>query len=912
MNLEIAVRARKEKNFNLSRVHLEQNLGCQAGIGLVKHVNTINFNNPQFFLSSDKASCLRQGAKLCYLLKSEDGLNNKAVAVKVLCGIANIGMLSGDHVDLWKVSSRSFCTLAKWLRRDAALLDSIYPDVVSSTPDAISLSQILAYQPVSTEVEEHSLLVPEAATDSDMVIGRLLKMAVAYAPEMAKAWHAFANWSLELGEKVFASSVQGQLPLTASEEAMVREVTLTSGLTEAQVQDLVTTLTHIHLKQSKGEIEFDKAEFMRKELKEYPALKDVDQNTIEAILYAWNRVQQRAFFYHEMAAKAYFQFIALSFGSEKEERVISATLRLLQLVVRHSLELQECLQNGLAETPSSAWKAIIPQLFSRLNHPVKIVRNRISELLSRIAEDFPNLVIYPAVVGSMSASSQVSKIFDGDQDQDGGHDDGVGVGGGRELQSAHEKIVDVLNKVNADSVWHVNVLVSELQRVSLLWDELWHGTIQQHHAEVTKRVKKMEDEVKRLNTNEALDNEEKERLVREKYNIIFKPLLYMLTKIEAITQKPNSPSEVHFDKKYGAFIADMMSQLRDPVDPSRPREVWSLLEHLQGKLTHKLHRRVQLSLDDISPTLANLRASHIPLPGHKGLTVDHFDHTWIILPTKTKPKRISLKASNGKTYAYLFKGLEDLHLDERIMQFLTITNSLMRSRGSDYRARHYSVVPLGPRSGIIQWVEGAVPLFSLYKKWQHRRQFTLELIKKTANSRSSNITQKPADQFYNKLVPLLRDQGINNLDNRKEWPVGVLRQVLLELVDETPDNLISQELWLASQNSDDWYRLSTNLTRSIAVMSVIGYIIGLGDRHLDNLLVDFQTGEIIHIDYNVCFEKGTKLRIPERVPCRLTQNIVKVFGFSGVDGVFRHSCEHTLETLRTAKETLLTLLEAFM
>lgn len=40
-------------------------------------------------------------------------------------------------------------------------------------------------------------------------------------------------------------------------------------------------------------------------------------------------------------------------------------------------------------------------------------------------------------------------------------------------------------------------------------------------------------------------------------------------------------------------------------------------------------------------------------------------------------------------------------------------------------------------------------------------------------------------------------------------------------------------------------------------MSMVGYIIGLGDRHLDNVLIDMTTGEVVHIDYNVCFEKGT-------------------------------------------------------
>lgn len=39
-------------------------------------------------------------------------------------------------------------------------------------------------------------------------------------------------------------------------------------------------------------------------------------------------------------------------------------------------------------------------------------------------------------------------------------------------------------------------------------------------------------------------------------------------------------------------------------------------------------------------------------------------------------------------------------------------------------------------------------------------------------------------------------------------------------------------------------------------MSMVGYIIGLGDRHLDNVLINMTTGEVVHIDYNVCFEKG--------------------------------------------------------
>ncbi len=40
--------------------------------------------------------------------------------------------------------------------------------------------------------------------------------------------------------------------------------------------------------------------------------------------------------------------------------------------------------------------------------------------------------------------------------------------------------------------------------------------------------------------------------------------------------------------------------------------------------------------------------------------------------------------------------------------------------GVSYEARHYSVTPLGPRGGLIEWVEGGTPLFAMYKRWQQR------------------------------------------------------------------------------------------------------------------------------------------------------------------------------------------------
>jgi hypothetical protein len=42
----------------------------------------------------------------------------------------------------------------------------------------------------------------------------------------------------------------------------------------------------------------------------------------------------------------------------------------------------------------------------------------------------------------------------------------------------------------------------------------------------------------------------------------------------------------------------------------------------------------------------------------------------LVLKSKTRPKRLVLKGDDGRDYAYLLKGREDLHLDQRIMQVM--------------------------------------------------------------------------------------------------------------------------------------------------------------------------------------------------------------------------------------------------
>jgi serine-protein kinase ATM len=73
-------------------------------------------------------------------------------------------------------------------------------------------------------------------------------------------------------------------------------------------------------------------------------------------------------------------------------------------------------------------------------------------------------------------------------------------------------------------------------------------------------------------------------------------------------------------------------------------------------------------------------------------------------------------------------------------------------------------------------------------------------------------------------------------------------------------------------------------TTSVAVSSMVGYILGIGDRHVQNILIDLNTAEVIHIDFGIAFEQGRILPHPELIPFRLTRDMIAPMGVCGVDG----------------------------
>jgi len=139
----------------------------------------------------------------------------------------------------------------------------------------------------------------------------------------------------------------------------------------------------------------------------------------------------------------------------------------------------------------------------------------------------------------------------------------------------------------------------------------------------------------------------------------------------------------------------------------------------------------------------------------------------------------------------------------------------------------------------------------------------------------------------------------------------------IEVFEYARENTTGQDLykvlWLKSVDSEHWLERRATYTRSLAVNSMVGHILGLGDRHPSNLMLGRSTGKVVHIDFGDCFEVAMhREKFPEKIPFRLTRMLTRAMEVSGIEGSFRYTCELSMKVLRDNKDSLMAVLEAFV
>ncbi|XP_052179665.1 uncharacterized protein LOC127792986 [Diospyros lotus] len=868
--------------------------------------------------------------------------------------------------------------LSDWLRKDSS--DMNFGDTVLKMLADFNITDFSSIDKGATGFSDDKISSkPNVGLIVEELVGTATKLSSRLCPSLGKSWISYASWCYHQAQSSFYAPnemalqsccfssilapevLPDRFKLTEEELLKVTSIVVqllhkrsdSENLNEeggegnfqleslskenyvmALVQDVVSTIEAAAgapgAESSNGEL---LSTMLISQLQKYflsanvgleePAL----LSSVDDLVGIWWSLRRRRVSLFGHAAQAFIHYLsyssfkcsdghlAASFCETLNQKTASYTLRatlyVLNILLNYGAELKDTLETALSTAPLLPWQEVTPQLFARLtSHPQQVVRKLLEGLLLMLTKLSPWSVVYPTLADLNASEQRPSE----------------------ELQH----VLACLGKLYPRLIHDVQLVIKELENVTVLWEELWLSTLQELHADVMRRISLLKEEAARVAENLTLSHSEKKKINAAKYSAMMAPIVVALERRLASTSwKPETPHEKWFHEEYMEQLKSAILNFKNPPSSAVALgDVWRPFDNIAASLA-SYQRKSFISLGEVAPQLARLSSSDVPMPGLEKqiavseseggitgpqgiVTIASFTEQVAIISTKTKPKKLVIVGSDGQKYTYLLKGREDLRLDARIMQLLQAINAFLHSshatRSQCLSVRYYSVTPISSRAGLIQWVDNVTSIYSIFKSWQNRVQQAQMQAFAVGNSKDSVPPQvpRPSDMFYGKIIPALKEKGIRRVISRRDWPHDVKRKVLLDLMKEAPKQLLYQELWCASEGFRAFSSKLSRYAGSVAAMSMVGHILGLGDRHLDNILIDFSSGDIVHIDYNVCFDKGQRLKIPEIVPFRLTQTIEAALGLTGVEGTFRANCETVLGVLRKNKDIILMLLEVFV
>eukprot|EP01107_Rhizomastix_libera_P012598 TRINITY_DN3192_c0_g1_i3.p1 TRINITY_DN3192_c0_g1~~TRINITY_DN3192_c0_g1_i3.p1 ORF type:complete len:763 (-),score=197.21 TRINITY_DN3192_c0_g1_i3:19-2307(-) len=539
------------------------------------------------------------------------------------------------------------------------------------------------------------------------------------------------------------------------------------------------------------------------------------------------------------AINALFKAVSLS-----RVQALQDVLRLLTLYFKFASSpdspVEATFRSCFPTVDVSTWMLVIPQLIARMHSPLPNQRRLVKDVLCQLGIAHPQALVYPLSVAAKSSA---------------------------QLRRATAQIVlDEMRNHSSKLVDQALLVSRELIRVSILWMELW-------------RVKL----------------EEASRYCYSEDN--FMGMMTVLrTLYEMIEKGGETASEIDFVKRYEQELLEAYTYVKGQPSRADIDKAWHKYGQIYEDLGVKLQEITSVNLSEISPRLSSTKSFELAVPGsyrHTApvITIKEIVELIPIIPSKQRPRKLDIIGSDGKNYRFLLKGHEDLRQDERVMQFFSLVNSLLKSKQGiakdNLKIGTFDVVPLSSNSGLISWVMESDTLHELIKQHREKKGIVLNL--------EHRLMEDFSGGFFNQSHILQKLESFQN-----------------SLASSSSSDLASI-IWEKSPSSEEWLERRLNFTKSTALMSMVGYILGLGDRHPSNLLVIRNSGIVVHIDFGDCFEVAmSRDKFPESVPFRLTRMMIKAMGVTGIAGVYRLTCEKVLQLLRESKDSLMAVLEAFV
>ncbi|CCW67176.1 unnamed protein product [Phytomonas sp. Hart1] len=539
---------------------------------------------------------------------------------------------------------------------------------------------------------------------------------------------------------------------------------------------------------------------------------------------------------HQISAViALFKSVQL-LSDHSNSNVMQDTLLILSIWLSHSTvsDLNEAVRKGVLLLPDHVWLHVIPQLIARIGITAKLARSILEDLLVRVGTSYPHALIYPLTVAEKSPEAIRRRMA--------------------------EQVLAGIRVTNNQLVDEASLISNEMVRIAILWTEKWHATIQQAA----------------YNPDDAVG------------------IMKLLAPLYDELGHAMTPNECNFEKTFGPLLMRAKAELNErSLD-----KAWTYLKQAYTQLSKILCER-RLYMNDISPTLDNIRDSIVAVPGtfsHGSslVTIQKFRNYISVMPSKQKPRRFGIDASDGKTYYFLLKGHEDMRQDERVMQFIGLINTIFMSDNAatsiGLRILQYAVIPLTNNVGIIGWVEKTETIYKMLET--HRRETGVSI--------------------YEEINLIIKKGDLLNIDEYHHLPKQQRKALLSYAMECTPDDELCRIFWKLNDSCEQWLNYRNRYGFSLAAMSMVGYVLGLGDRHLNNLMLN-ANGMVVHIDFGDCFEVAMQRALyVESVPFRLTRLLVASLGITGVEGVYRLTSELVMRNLRRNSENLLTILETFI
>ncbi|XP_067947368.1 DNA-dependent protein kinase catalytic subunit-like [Watersipora subatra] len=416
------------------------------------------------------------------------------------------------------------------------------------------------------------------------------------------------------------------------------------------------------------------------------------------------------------------------------------------------------------------------------------------------------------------------------------------------------------------------------------------------------------------------------QLIEEKYREMYEAILSQgeTSGDESLyEQEPTFANVNNYRKQFSKAFSDKVLKVAgtrgEKLCNGSMKAVQDSLCKIAGDMKKKCAKDKELSpptlLKDYSSWLASFSAElldyDMEIPGqygrktlHKPIPENHvkiagFDEKVLVLESLRKPKRIIIRGNDAKDYKFLVKGGEDLRLDQRIQTISTNINSMLSNESScrSLSLTTYRVIPMNTRLGLIEWMDNVVTLKDLLKDTRTNAETqTYEMIYK--DYRRKNCSDSGSYIFIDNYAKL-RSRDC------QDW--------MLALLHKSPHHLLSRALKSMSRSVESYYMLREHCITSHAVLCVCHYLLGIGDRHLSNFMMDTTSGGIVGIDFGHAFGSATSLLpIPELVPFRLTKLFTDLMSPYGTHGLFGSTMVNVLRLLRDNRRQLLNLLDVFI